>query len=60
MYQRKTKDEYRLFVNYGYGDGWEHEISEDSHREIMRRAREYRENCPEYPVKWSRHRVPVA
>lgn len=54
-YERKTRDEYRLFVNYG--QGWEHEISEDTSKGIRERAKEYRENCPEYPVKWSAHRV---
>lgn len=50
-YQRKTIDEYQIHVNYGYGDGWEHEISEDTLAEARQRAKEYRENCPEYPVK---------
>jgi len=50
MYQRKTKDEYQIHVNYGYGDGWEHEISENSYHDAIQRRTEYRENCP-YPVK---------
>lgn len=54
-YERKTRDEYRLFVNYG--QGWEHEISEDSLKDIRERAKEYNENCPEYPIRWSTHRV---
>lgn len=27
-YVRKTKDEYQLLANYGYGDGWEYVIAE--------------------------------
>lgn len=50
-YVRKTRDEYRLHVNYGYGDGWEHEVTEDTWTEASNRRTEYRENCPEYPVK---------
>ena len=56
-YTRKTADEYQLHINYG--QGWEHEISEDSFREIRGRVREYRENCPQYPVKWVKRRVPL-
>jgi hypothetical protein len=47
--QRKTRDEWRLWVNYG--QGWEHEVSEDTFREARERRKEYRENCPQYPVK---------
>lgn len=49
-YVRKTVDVYRLFVNYG--QGWEHEVTEFTHSAIRERVREYRENCPQYPVKW--------
>jgi hypothetical protein len=55
MYQRKTKDEYQMFVNYGYG--WEHELSEETVEEINQRKREYRENCPQYPVKVVKKRI---
>jgi hypothetical protein len=55
---RKTRDEYRLHVNYG--QGWEHEISEDKFREALARKREYQENCPEYPTKITGpHRVRI-
>lgn len=53
-YQRKTKDVFHLFVNYG--GRWEHEITEDTRQEIRARFREYRENCPQWPVKWKRVR----
>ena len=48
-YTRKTVDTFQLHVNYG--QGWEHEITEFSRREIRQRVKEYRENCPQYPVK---------
>ena len=48
-YQRKTRDVWRLYVNYGYG--WEYEFEEDSLSEIKKRKKEYRENCPQYPIK---------
>lgn len=51
-YQRKTRDVYRLFVDYG--QGWEHELDEFSLREIRQRQQEYRENCPQYPTRVTR------
>lgn len=42
IYQRKTYDEYQLYTNYGYG--WDIECTESTRREILQRAREYREN----------------
>lgn len=43
---RKTRDEYQLLVNYG--QGWEHEVSEDTRAEINQRRKEYTLNCPQY------------
>ena len=57
MYKRKTVDEYRLYVNYG--QGWEHETTEESYRELREQQRCYRENCPEYPTKLVIKRVPA-
>lgn len=48
-YQRKTRDVWRFYVDYGYG--WEHEFDEYSLAEIRQRRKEYRENCPQHPVK---------
>ena len=53
-YQRKTRDVYRLFVDYG--QGWEHELDEFSLREIRQRQKEYSENCPQYPTRVTRGR----
>lgn len=58
-YVRKTRDEYQIHVNYGYGDGWEHECTEDTYREARQRRKEYRENCPQYPTKIVRRRVKI-
>lgn len=43
------KREWHLLVNYG--QGWEHEVTEDTRKEAIQRQKEYRENCPEYPTK---------
>lgn len=42
-------DVWALYVNYG--QGWEYEFAEDTHEEICKRRKEYRENLPQYPVK---------
>lgn len=56
-YQRKTIDTYQLHVHYG--QGWEHEVTEYTFREARERRKEYRENCPQYPVKIVAKREPV-
>ena len=43
-YIRKTRDEWQLQGNYGYGDGWECLCAEDSRKDAICRLREYREN----------------
>lgn len=58
-YQRKTRDEWQLWIDYGYGHGWEHEISEDTRKDVLQRRKEYRENCPEYPTKIKCKRVKI-
>lgn len=57
-YTRKTRDEWRLHIHYG--QGWEHETSEDTYRDARAQAKTYRENCPEYPTKITGpHRVRI-
>jgi hypothetical protein len=56
-YVRKTRDEFQIFLNYG--GGWEHEISEDNRKDMRERLKEYRENCPQYPIKWKIARVKI-
>lgn len=58
-YKRKTQDEYILCVNYGYGHGYEEEVSEDTRAEILKRKKEYLENCPQYPTKIIKKRVKI-
>ena len=58
MYVRRTKDVWKLFVDYG--QGYEYELSEESLSEAKQRVREYRENCPQYPTKIKRCREKLA
>lgn len=53
----KTYVEFRLWVNYG--QGWEHECSEASLKDVLAQVKVYRANCPEYPVKWTRARLRI-
>ena len=48
-YKRKTRDVWRLYVDYG--QGWEHELDEFTLDEARQTRKEYRENCPQYPIK---------
>ena len=56
-YVRKTKDEYVLMTNYGYGDGWEEVCTEETFAEVKQRKKEYIENMPQYPYKIVKRRV---
>lgn len=58
--ERKTRDEWAVEQNFGYGHGWETVTTEDSYLEAKQRVREYRENQPEYPVRLRMRRVPKA
>ena len=55
MYQRKTRDEWQLWVDYG--QGFEHETSEDTRRAAIEQQKCYRDNCPEYRTKIKLARV---
>ena len=46
---------YKLYVNYGYGHGWEYEIFEETRKGYLENKKLYLENCP-YPQKWARGR----
>lgn len=41
-YQRKTKDEYQILTNSGYG--WDVETTEETMKEAIEQARCYRDN----------------
>jgi len=58
-YVRKTRDEWHLEVDYGYGQGYECEVVEDTRVEGMARLREYRANC-QYAVRLVKRRMPIA
>lgn len=47
---RKTRDCWRFYVNYGFGHGWEHEITEYTREEMKVNRKAYAENCP-YPLR---------
>jgi len=40
---------WKIYVNYG--QGWEYELFETTWKETKARLKEYRENCPQYPIK---------
>lgn len=58
-YIRKTRDEYQLLCDYGYGDGYEYVLSEDTMKEAKQRKKEYIENMPQYLYKIVKKRIPI-
>ena len=56
-YTRKTEDEYQLHVNYGHGDGWEHETTEATMKAAREQKKVYAEECPQYATKIVKRRV---
>lgn len=58
-YTRKTKDEYQLLCNYGYGDGWEYLLAENTLEDAEAQKRDYMENIPDYQYKIVKKRVPI-
>ena len=59
MYKRKTYDVWELYIDYGYGDGWEYVLTEKSASEARKRRKEYAENAPQYSTKIVKRRVPI-
>ena len=57
IYIRKTRDEFVILANYGYGHGWEEETTEDTYQEGKQRLQEYRENTPAGHYKLIKRRV---
>jgi hypothetical protein len=57
-YKRKTKDEFTIQGNYGYG--WEDVTAEDTHKEARLRLKEYNDNEPQYQHRIIQHRVRIA
>ena len=57
-YQRKTRDEFQVQGNYGYGHGWETENTEATRKEARQSLREYRDNGPgQYRLVCKRIRI---
>lgn len=54
-YTRKTKDEYQIHGNYGYG--WEELTAEETYKEARAQLRCYNENEPGIPHKIVKRRV---
>lgn len=50
-YIRKTRDEYQVQGNYGYGHGFEMVTAEDTYKEAKASLREYRDNEPGIPFR---------
>lgn len=57
MSDSKTRNEWWLMVNYGFGHGWEHETTETSEKEGKDRLKEYRANAPQYQYRLDKKRV---
>ena len=53
-YQRKTRDTWEIWVNYG--QGWEHETTELSRAEMKENRKAYRDNVPGINLKVIRRR----
>lgn len=56
-YQRKTKDVWEFWVDYG--QGWEHETTEASRKDAVAQRRCYRDNGIYAPIKIRRRREPI-
>lgn len=57
MYKRKTRDEWQLWINYG--QGFEHETSEETFTDVKNQSKCYAENCPQYARKIKFKRVKI-
>ena len=57
MYERKTRDEYAIYSNYGYG--FELTCYCDDWPDAKQMLRDYRENEPQYVHKIVKKRVEI-
>ena len=55
-YTRKTRDEYQIITNYGYG--WEVENTENNYQDAKRSLKEYRENT-NAQIKLEKKRIKI-
>lgn len=58
-YTRKTRDEFVIQGNYGYGHGWEDLTSEDRRKDALARLREYDANEAGVPHRMICRRVKI-
>lgn len=58
VYQRKTTDEFHVQANYGYGDGWESVVVEETYKAAKEQKKCYMENDPR-AYKIVTKRVPI-
>ena len=56
-YIRKTKDEFQLLCNCGYG--WDYLLTEYTLKEAQTQLKDYVENMPDYEYKIVKKRVPI-
>jgi hypothetical protein len=54
-YQRKTKDEWQMWADHGYG--WEHELTEDTWKAMREQLRTYRLSQPDVAFRAVKRRV---
>ena len=59
MYKRKTYDVWELYIDYGYGDGWEYVLTEKSASGARKRRNESAEHSPQYSTSIVKRRVPI-
>lgn len=58
MYKRKTRDIWELQANYGYGDGWEYVLEENTLKEAREQLETYKKNVT-YPIRIVKKRVKI-
>ena len=57
MYIRKTKDEYEIEGNYGYG--WDYICTAKEQKDAKRLLKEYSKNEPRYSHRIKKRRVKI-
>ena len=58
-YTRKTKDEFQVQGNYGYGHGYEEVYASNDRQDAKARLKEYRENEKGIPFKLVTKRIKI-
>lgn len=60
MYKQKTRNEYEIQGDYGFGHGFECVCTEDNWDKARERVKEYRINEPGYTFKIVKKRVRIS